>query len=243
MIFDNFVDNGTVLTSTIWNRAWGFEGTAKSVYDLIGAQQYASNIYGAFSWSTATQSLTTYDEVVQFSFITGTTYPSSERAGSLNNWRNGMITNTILVSSSDFRDRITIQRDGYYLIHAEFSVNDSSNRICSSTNADGCITVPDRSIDMIITYDVGLGLGDVVERRSSVRPNVVNAATFNVAQNVAPHGSAVLNFVETFRKGDTIKLKTDIVDANPARNERIINAGLKAFLIKAIEIDNSNFYL
>ena len=52
MIFNNFVDNGTVLTSTIWNRAWGFEGTAKSLYDLVGAQQYASNIYGAFSWLT-----------------------------------------------------------------------------------------------------------------------------------------------------------------------------------------------
>lgn len=242
MIFNNFVDNGTVLTSTIWNRAWGFEGTAKSLYDLVGAQQYASNIYGAFSWLTAKQSLTTYDEVVQFSFITGTTYPSSERAGSLNNWQNGMITNTVLfgIDFTDFRDRITIQRDGYYLIHAEFSINDSGNRICSSSFVNGVTTVPNRSIEMIITVDVGLNLGDVVERSSAIRPNVVNSATFNAGQNVAPHGSSVLNFVSTLRKGDTIKLKTDIVDANPARNERIINAGLKAFLIKAVEIDASN---
>jgi hypothetical protein len=36
-------------------------------------------------------------------------------------------------------------------------------------------------------------------------------------------------------------LKTDVVTAG--RDERIINAGLKAFLIKAIEVDNSNFDL
>jgi hypothetical protein len=243
MIFNNYVTAGTVLTSTIWNRAWGFEGTAKSLYDSIGAQQYASNIYGAFSWASAIQSLTTYDEVIQFSFITGSTYQSSERAGSLNNWRNGMLTNTdfFFTEYSDFRDRITIQRDGYYLIHAEFSINDSSNRICSSTDANGVTTVPDRSIEMIITVDVGLGLGDVVERSSAIRPNVVNSATYNVFPNVAPHGSVVLNFIETYRKGDTIKLKTNVVTAG--RDERIINAGLKAFLIKAIEVDNSNFDL
>ena len=241
IIFNNYVTAGTVLTSTIWNRAWGFEGTAKSLYDSIGAQQYASNIYGAFSWASAIQSLTTFDEVIQFSFITGSTYQSSERAGSLNNWRNGMVIQSGLTTFSDFRDRITIQRDGYYLIHAEFSINDSSNRICSSTNANGVTTVPDRSIEMIITVDVGLGLGDVVERSSAIRPNVVNSATYNATENVAPHGSVVLNFIETYRKGDTIKLKTDVVTAG--RNERIINAGLKAFLIKAIEVDNSNFDL
>lgn len=239
MIFNNYVANGTVLTSTIWNRAWGFEGTAKSLYDSIGAQQHATNIYSAFSWGTAQQSLTTTDTIVQFSFITAIvggfdvpTFRSSERFGGLNNWKPGM---TI---ASDFRDRITIQRDGIYVIHAEFSINDNTNRICSSSNIDGCKTVPDKDIQLRITYDSGTNY----DRICMVRPNVVNAATFNAAQNVAPHGSVAINFVETYRKGDNIKIETDFVDG-AGRNERIINAGLKAFLIKATEINETNFYL
>ena len=231
MIFDNYVTNGTILTSTIWNRAWGFEGTAKSLYDSIGAQQHATNIYGAFSWGTAQQSLTTADTIVQFSFVTVVvggldvpTFPSSERSGSLNNWKQGMTL------TSDFRDRITIQRDGIYVIHAEFSINDNTNRICSSSNTDGCKTVPDNDIFLGITYDNGTNF----YRWCMIRPNVVNAATYNAAQNVAPHGSVVLNFVETFQKGMVLKISTDVVDG-AGRNERIINAGLKAFLIKAQE--------
>ena len=231
MIFNNYVANGTVLTSTIWNRAWGFEGTAKSIYDAVGAQQYFSNIYGAFSWGTANQTLTTTDEVLQFNFET-VSYPSYERAGSLNNWKNGMALNY------NFRDRITIQRDGYYMIHAEFSLNDSSNRICSSTNVDGCTTVPDISIHFQVIDQNGFTV-----RTTHVRPNVVKAATYNAAENVAPHGSAHLNFIETFQKGDILKLTTDTVDG-AARNEKIINASLKAFLIKAVDVNlYTNYYI
>ena len=242
MIFDNYVTNGTILTSTIWNRAWGFEGTAKSLYDSIGAQQHATNIYGAFSWSTAKQSLTTADTIVQFSFITVVvggldvpTFPSSERSGSLNNWKQGMIP------TSDFRDRITIQRDGYYVVHAELSINDNTNRICSSTNVDGCKTVPDNSIVLKIIADGGNGVSTIT-KSSIVRPNVVKAATFNVSQNVAPHGSVVLNFVATFQKGANIKIETDVVDG-AGRNERIVNAGLKAFLIKATDLNETDYSL
>jgi hypothetical protein len=217
MIFNNFVNDGTPLTASIWNEAWGYAGTAASMYDAVGAQQYAAQIYSAAVWANAKQGLTTTDEVVQFNFTAAPAYPSSERSGSLMNWI------SVMPTTENFRDGITIQRDGYYIVQADVSLGDSAQRMCSSTNLDGINLVPDRSVNVT-----------VASRIYSVMPNTIKAATANAPQNLQPHVASTQTFLSKFRKGEKIIIQTDVVDG---RDDRIVYAALKVFLIKAEKIN------
>lgn len=220
MIFDNEVTSGQVINSTIWNRAWGLNGTAKTLYDMIGGQQSATQAYSAGSWAGGKQSFTA-ESVIQYSFITGT-YPSSIRSGDLITWSPGFSI------ANNLRDSLIILRDGYYVIHVEVGVNDNANRIGNSLNADGTATVP--NIALTVTLDIGLNSKNPSFQRIT---NVVRASTGNSPQFTQPYYSAFANYVLPLTAETQVILKASL-NSYPGRGERIVHSSIKAHLLRAV---------
>jgi hypothetical protein len=225
MIFNNFVTTGTALTATIWNRAWGFAGTAASNYDAIGGQQYYNTTFSSSSWATATQEIVA-PLTVQFSFVNGT-YTSSNRSGNFNNWISGMSP------EEDLRDNFTAQRSGYHILQCDVALADVSNRIGSSTNTDGIDTVPNRSLNVYILKNDDALI--YAFRSSSMLPNTIKAATGNGPQFVQPYICSAQTFLVTAIAGDRFKI---VVDPVSTRNDRVVYAAIKGFLMKSININN-----
>jgi hypothetical protein len=217
MIFDNEVQNGDIINSTIWNRAWGLNGTAKTLYDMIGAQQFAAQGYSAGSWIRGTQSITT-SSVVQYSFIS-TTYQSNTRTGDFITWSQGYSV------FNNARDTIWIQRSGYYIIHLEVGINDNANRIGNTANTDGTGIVP--NVSMLVTIDTGSTFS------FNRITNVVKASTGNSPQLNQPYYSAFASYCIQLNAGTQIRL-TASLNSYAGRGERIVHSNLKAHLLKAM---------
>jgi hypothetical protein len=228
MIYNNFVSDSTVpnyipdnvvVTAHTWNKAWGFEGTAKSLYDLVGAHQSAIMTYSTFSWTSGKQQITAANTTIQYSFITST-YPSSSRDGDLNNWFVGM--SPALAA----RDSIVITRDGYYILQADVAMNDVSNRIGSSTNTDGIESQLDRKLNVTIRKDAG---ANTFSKSYQVVANTIKAATGNGPQFVQPYFVSNQTLLTYATKGDRFTVRADVMSN---RTDRIVYSSLKAFLIK-----------
>lgn len=232
MIFDNSVQPGQMITSTIWNRAFGFNGTAMSLYDLVGAQQSSAQQYSATSWPRGIQTpLST--QPVQFSFIP-TTYPSNYREGDLTAWAPGFTV--VDGSGGPVRDSVIIQRDGFYAIQIEVSVTDSANRFGANTNADGTGIVPDISllVKMIVADDATIfGLGNENNKQFYRITNVIKASTGNTPQFVQPYFSAFANYVLPLSAQNQIILYA-IPSVENVRTPRIVNACIKTHLLRAL---------
>lgn len=230
MIYNNFVANNTIITANTWNKAWGFEGTAKSLYDYVGAHQYASMTYSAFSWNGGKQQITVDDTLIQYSFIntvfpyTTYTYPSALRSGDLMNWYIGC--------DPLGRDSIQIQRDGYYILQCDVAIADATNRIGSSTNADGINSVPDRKLVISILIENEY-------RTFEILPNTIKAATGNGPQFVQPYFTANKCFLMYATKGSVINMNIDY--SMSGRTDRIVYSSLKAFLIKNSTVSSKQF--
>lgn len=222
MIFDNEVQPGQIITSTIWNRAWGFQGTARSVYNAIGAQQSGSQQYSSGSWSSGLQNPTS-TVPVQFSFIS-TTYQSNYKEGDFLVWSNGFSV------ANNLREKIIIQRNGFYAIQVEVGISDEENRFGNSVNADGTGLVPDISMQIFIEINDENVSND---KRFYRIPNTVKAATGNAPQLVQPYYSAFANFIIPLAADAEILLYAFASDES-IRTQRIVHACLKAHLIKAL---------
>lgn len=232
MIFDNRITSGTALTSTIWNKAWGFDGTARTLYDNVGAQQYTNQIYSNFSWINGKQILSgTANQfiVVEHSFIAGT-YDTSNRSGDLTTWEQGMPQEDYL------RDGIYIPRDGYYFIQCDVAVNDESNRIGNTLNVDGITPGPNNMLSLKILTAAQADTTNYSEQKyfTSKMTNVIAAATGNAPEYVQPHYSITANTFIALRRATKIYVQISL-NSYPARNQKIISSHFKAFLIKALQ--------
>jgi hypothetical protein len=235
MIYNNFVTNNAIITANTWNKAWGFEGTAKSLYDYVGAHQYANMTYSAFSWNGGKQQITVDATHIQYSFVNTQlftspdyTYLSASRDGHLMNWQIGFDPD------EEVRDVIQIQRDGYYIVQCDVAMADATNRIGSSTNADGVNSVPDRKMMVSIYKENFL----VILREFEILPNTIKAATGNGPQFVQPYFTANQCFLTYAIKGDKLKMT---INRMSGRTDRVVYSSLKAFLIKNSTIPSSEF--
>lgn len=232
MIFDNRITSGTALTSSIWNKAWGFDGTAKTLYDDVGAQQYTNQIYSNFSWANGKQivqsAIANEFIVVEHSFTTGT-YDTSNRSGDLTTWQTGMVTDDYL------RDGIYIPRDGYYYVQCDVNVNDSANRIGNTLNVDGISPGPNNmlSLRLIKASQADSSTIVSVEYLSTKLSNVIVAATGNSPEYVQPHYSITANKIIALRKATKIIIQVSL-NNYPGRNQKIISSHFKAYLLKSI---------
>lgn len=233
MIYNNFVSDSTVpnytsdntiITAHTWNKAWGFEGTAKSLYDLVGAHQSAIITYSTFSWTSGKQNVNLATQIVQYSFI-ASTYPSSLREGDLNNWFSGMSP------SAPARDYIKITRDGYYIFQVDIAMNDASNRIGNSANTDTIDFQIDKELSVTFQKRTKTNVYEVV-------PHNIKAATGNGPQFVQPYIVSNQTFLIYAVKNDYFFVSTSVMNN---RTDRIVYASLKAFLIKNSTVPSDEF--
>jgi hypothetical protein len=231
MIYINFVSDNTIITAHTWNKAWGFEGTAKSLYDYVGAHQYASMCYSAYSWTSGKQQVSISPTQIQYSFTTST-YPSVLRDGDLNNWFDGVNP------TGTSRDAITITRDGYYIFQCDLAIADSTNRLGSSTNTDGVDNNPNRKMLVSIVKSSGIFGGPVFNKTFQILPNTIRAATGNSPQFMQPYYVANQTFLTYAVKGDRFVMNTDAISG---RTDRVVYSTIKAFLIKNSTIPSTEF--
>jgi hypothetical protein len=116
---------------------------------------------------------------------------------------------------------------------------DATNRIGSSTNADGVNSVPDRKMSINITF------GSNIQREFEILPNTIKAATGNGPQFVQPYFTANQCFLIYATKGSVLSMSTNSMSG---RTDRVVYSSLKSFLIKnstvsSNEFDNENYVL
>ena len=217
MIFNNEVQNGQIIDSTIWNRAWGLEGTAKSLYDMVGGQQFGAQAYSSGSWLRGTQSITALSPV-QYSFISST-YPSSTRTGDFITWSPGYSL------TGGLRDSLLILRNGFYIVQVEVGINDSANRIGNTANTDGTALIP--NVSMLVTLNI-----QSTTKSFSRITNTVKASTGNGPQFNQPYYSAFANYALSLSAASRISLTVSL-SSYAGRSERIVHSCLKTYLLKA----------
>jgi hypothetical protein len=150
------------------------------------------------------------------------------RSGDLSLWETGFST------ANNLKDSIVIQRNGFYIIHVEVGLNDSTNRIGSISNVDGTYTIPDiRMFVEVIFSDNSATVIDNWNTYSFHRiPNTINASTGNTPQFNQPYFSAFANYVLYLNTDNIVRLKTTLSNY-PARTTRFVHASLKAYLVRA----------
>lgn len=226
MIFDNSVQSGQMITSTVWNRAFGFNGTAMSLYSLVGGQQSGAQQYSATSWPRGIQNPVSTTPV-QFSFIS-TTFPSNYREGDLLGWTPGFTA--FDNNGGPIRDSAIIQRDGFYAIQIEVGVTDSANRFGNSANADGTGIVPNISLLIrMVVADENQANSKEFHRIT----NVIDAAAGSTPQFVQPYFSAFANYILPLSAQTQIILYA-VPSVESIRSPRIVHACLKTHLLKAL---------
>jgi len=217
MIFDNFVTNNQVITATDWNRAWGFNGTAKTLYDLLGAQQRASLVFDATSWRSSNQTISTSFSDVQFSF---TNYTSTTRLGDFIDWSSGMVV------TDNLRDGIVIHRNGTYNITCEIGIHDQFNRNgTTSTTADGPGTNINNACEIFLENN-----GTIIFQNTAL-PTNVNQAVGNATPAYPPILYSHFNVIVDLQKNDRINISTSLSDYT--KSTRVAFSSLKIHLLRA----------
>lgn len=218
MIFDNNIDSNQTITASDWNKAWGNNGTAKSIYDLLGGQQYGNIVFNATSWRTSNQQLTVSDTPVQFSFMSY--YTSARRNGDFIDWSETMVT------TDNLRDGIVVHRDGFYSVTCEVGIHDQYNRNgTTSTTADG----PGTNINN--ACEIFLKNNNVIIYQNTALPTNVNQAVGLATPFYPPILSNYFTIVINLQKNDRIHAAISLT--NYTKNTRVTFASLKLHLLKA----------
>jgi hypothetical protein len=223
MIFNNSIAAGEQITATKWNRAFGFNGTARSLYEGIGSQQHATQFYNAGSFGNSRQTVTALT-TVQFSFLSST-YITSKRFGDFIVWNNNYIT------TDNLRDGLVVQRNGIYAVHCEAAINDNVNRIGNTASTDGIGAIP--NVVMTLNINKQSQSVAVVTNTTGRITNTIKQETGTTAPNIQPYYAAYLNTIATLNSGDRIYISTAL-NSYAGRNERLVYGALKLFLLKAL---------
>lgn len=223
MIFDNFVTTNQQVTATTWNRAFGFSGTASTLYSAIGGQQHASQFYNSGSFGNSVQTVTA-TTTVQFSFISGT-YQTANRFGDFITWSSNFIT------TDNLRDGLIAQRNGIYLVHCEAALNDNANRIGNTTSTDGIGTIP--NVTMTISLNKQSQSAATVTDTTNRITNTIKQETGTTSPFIQPYYAMYLNSVSTLNRGDRIYVTVSL-SSYAGRTERLVYGALKLYLLEAL---------